>query len=159
MTKSGEENFWCKNRFFTYIFQKKTVKKKTKHLVFACFFKGLQMVELKNDEKNGVLPTINALKWFIKKQITKCRKSYLGYLCSVSTYPFVIFSATQPNRSLQVRTNSTRNRPPQYTLLYVLRWSVYVSKEPSIDKAYRRNSRCLLKFERNPPKQKTQWWR
>lgn len=44
------------------------------------------MVELKNDEKNGVLPTTNALKWFIKKQITKCRKSYLGYLCSVSTY-------------------------------------------------------------------------
>ena len=64
------------------IFQKKTVKK-TKHLVFACFFKGLQMVELKNDEKNGVLPTINALKWFIKKQITKCRKGCLGYLCSV----------------------------------------------------------------------------
>ena len=39
------------------------------------------MVELKKDEKNGVLPTINALKWFIKKQITKCRKSCLGYLC------------------------------------------------------------------------------
>jgi hypothetical protein len=56
----GRKNFWCKNSFFTYIFQKKTVKK-TKHLVFACFFKGLQMVELKNDEKNGVLPTINAL--------------------------------------------------------------------------------------------------
>ena len=83
------------NRFFTYIFQKKTVKK-TKHLVFACFFKGLQMVELKKDEKNGVLPTTNALKWFIKKQITKCRKSYLGYLCSVSTYPFVIFSRRNP---------------------------------------------------------------
>lgn len=54
-----EENFWCKNRFFTYIFQKKTVKK-TKYLVFACFFKGLQMVELKKDEKNGILPTNNA---------------------------------------------------------------------------------------------------
>lgn len=73
------------------------------------------MVELKNDEKNGVLPTNNDLKWFIKKQITKCRKSYLGYLCSVSTYPFVIFSATQPNRSHQDRTNSTRNSPPQHT--------------------------------------------
>lgn len=138
------------------MFQKKIVKK-AKRLVFTCFFKGLQIVELKKDEKNGILPTINALKWFIKKQITKCRKSCLGYLCSVSTYPFVIFSATQPNRSLQVRTNSTRNRPPQYTLLYVLRWSVYVSKEPSIDKAYRRNGRCPLKFETYPPKLKTQW--
>jgi len=43
MTKSG-------NRFFTYMFQKKIVKK-AKHLVFTCFFKGLQIVELKKDEK------------------------------------------------------------------------------------------------------------
>ena len=106
-------------------FQKKTVKK-TKHLIFTCFFKGLQIVELKKDEKNGILPTNNDSKWFIKKQITKCRKSYLGYLCSVSTYPFVIFSATQPNRSHQDRTNSTRNRPPQHTI-NILRWSVCIS--------------------------------
>lgn len=33
------------------------------------------MVELKNDEKNGVLPTINALKWFIKKQITNVERA------------------------------------------------------------------------------------
>lgn len=52
------------------MFQKKIVKK-TKYLVFICFFKGLQMVELKKDEKNGILPTINALKWFIKKEIRK----------------------------------------------------------------------------------------
>lgn len=43
------------------MFQKKIVKK-AKRLVFICFFKGLQMVELKKDEKNGVLPTTNALK-------------------------------------------------------------------------------------------------
>ena len=152
----GRKTFGAKIGFL-HIFSKRKLLKKTKHIVFTCFFKGLQIVELKKDEKNGVLPTINALKWFIKKQITKCRKSHLAYLCSVSTYPFVIFSATQPNRSLQVRTNSTRNRPPQYTLLYVLRWSVYVSKEPSIDKAYRRNGRCPLKFETYPPKLKTQW--
>jgi len=42
----GRKNFWCKNRFFTYIFQKKTVKKsKTPRL--CLLFKGLQMVELK----------------------------------------------------------------------------------------------------------------
>ena len=151
----GRKTFGAKIGFLPISSKRKPLKK-TKHLIFACFFKGLQMVELKKDEKNGILPTNNALKWFIKKQITKCRKSCLGYLCSVSTYPFVIFSATQPNRSHQDRTNSTRNRPPQHTI-NILRWSVYVSKEPSIDKAYRRNGRCPLKFETYPPKLKTQW--
>jgi len=58
----GRKNFWCKNRFFTYIFQKGTVKKKTKHLVFACFFKVYRWLNKKKDEKNGILPTNNALK-------------------------------------------------------------------------------------------------
>ena len=154
----GRKTFGAKIGFLPISSKRKPLKK-IKHLVFACFFKGLQMVELKKDEKNGILPTINALKWFIKKQITKCRKSCLGYLCSVSTYPFVIFSATQPNRSLQVRTNSTRNRPPQHTFFIYIAVVTLDQLVPSIGKAYRRNSRCLLKFERNPPKQKTQWWR
>lgn len=79
------------------MFQKKIVKK-AKRLVFTCFFKGLQIVELKKDEKNGILPTINALKWFIKKQITKCRKSCLGYLCSVSTYQIYANTRSQEIR-------------------------------------------------------------
>lgn len=34
-----EENFWCKNRFFTYIFQKKTVKKKQNTSSLPAFLK------------------------------------------------------------------------------------------------------------------------
>ena len=149
----------CKNRFFTYIFQKKTVKKKQNTSSLPAFLKVYRWLNLKKDEENGILPTNNALKWFIKKQITKCRKSCLGYLCSVSTYPFVIFSRRNPigHSKFGRIQQGIGHRNIHY--IYVLRWSVYVNKEPSIDKAYRRNSRYLLKFERNPPKQKTQWWR
>ena len=43
------------------MFQKKIVKK-AKRLVFTCFFKGYRWLNKKKDEKNGILPTNNALK-------------------------------------------------------------------------------------------------
>ena len=134
------------------MFQKKIVKK-IKYFVFVCIFKGLQMVELKKDEKNDVIPTNNALKWFIKKQITKCRKSCLGYLCSVSTYPFVIF----PRRNSIGHSKFGRiqqgigHRNIHFIYIAVVSLDQLV---PSIGIAYRRNGRCPLKLETYPPKLK-----
>ncbi len=136
------------------MFQKKTVKARNPSSLPA-FLKVYRWLNWKIDEKNGVLPTINALKWFIKKQITKCRKSCLGYLCSVSTYPFVIFSRRNPIGHTKFGRIQQGIGHRNIHFIYIAVVSLD-QLEPSIDKAYRRNGRCPLKFERNPPKQKTQ---